>query len=74
MKLKLIENKINLKLLDKNITSNTEYIIVNSDTLKFLCEQYKVKYDHNDFSVYVSYKGIPIATCEKFDYGEVEII
>lgn len=53
------------------------YLIMNIETRDALIKEYEgmnVIRTYGDWHRYPVYKGIPIAICEKFDYGEVDII
>ena len=62
--------------------STIEYLIMNSETLQAISKalpesiKYTLRRDFKnaiDYSI-ITYKEIPIAICEKLDFGEVKIV
>ena len=78
--IKIIETIVNLTELDCIIRyqRDAKYLIMNEKTFKILLKEtispeYRRTNDGTDY-FYGSYKGIPIAICEKLEFGDIDII
>lgn len=74
----IMKTELDLERLDSKIAScrDPQYLIMNKNTYDVLCKQagLNVKELKRDAWTYATYKQICIAFCEKFGYGEVEIL
>ena len=72
MKYSLVNRELNTDLLDKIVSDNIHYLVMNQETLNELRRLNCLIY--HDCPVCYTYRGKPVLRYDELDYGEVDVV